>query len=312
MPEGLLRLQAGRGSSGSSTVSTSVAEDFWKNIKDSAEAILGTATDVKVTVSPMTGSVFVRGPAARVREVEDFVKGQQEVAFRQVLIEAKIVEVSLDDGFQAGVNWSAANTRGNVAGGLLPGGGNVNPGASTLAAGPLTFTSAARSAAPPPLASGGEAAARLAMKFANWAAALSFLETQGSTHVLSSPRLATLNNQKAILRVGETQAYATGASASTAATPGSTATVTTPTVTTQDFFSGVSFDITPQVGSDGMVTLHVRPQLTNVQQKILNVDLGSAGAVSMPTAASSIQDADTIIRIGGCKPKPPKIPSRQI
>jgi MSHA biogenesis protein MshL len=281
---------SGGGSSGS-TVNSASTEDFWGALKETLDAIVGSSG--KITINSATGTVYARGSARAVREVGEYIKAQEKSAHRQVLFEMKIVEVALDDNFQAGVNWSLFNKRGNAAGGVLPGGGNVNPGATTMSSGPISFGQAAGTL----LAGGAGSPIGLALQTANFGMVLSFLDSQGSTHILSSPRVATLNNRKAVLRVGDEQQFATGASSSTTAAAGSSGTVTTPTVSTQSFFSGVVFDVTPNIGSDGMVTVHVRPQLTNVQQKILNVDLGTAGSVSMPTAQSSVRDADTIIRI---------------
>lgn len=282
---------------GSSTISGAQKTDFYGTLKEAVTAIIGSDTGNQVSVNPMTGTVFVRGPAARVREVEEYIKRQEDVAGRQVLIETKIVEVSLNDQFQAGINWSLFNNRGNVGGGVLPGGGNVNPGAATLSSGNTTFSKAVAGTAATLLTSGTGSTVGLAAQFGNFAAMLSFLDTQGSTRVVQSPRISTLNNQPALLKVGNQRAYATGATTNTTSTTGNTGTTTTPTVTTADYFSGIEYTLTPHVSKEGMVTINVRPHMTNVTQETLNVSLGSAGTVSMPIASSSIQDTDTVVRL---------------
>ena len=282
---------------GSSTIAGNQKTDFYGMLEKAVTAIIGTDAGNQVSVNPMTGTVFVRGPAARVREVEEYIKRQEDVAGRQVLIEAKIVEVSLNDQFQAGINWSLFNNKGNIGGGVLPGGGNVNPGAAQLSSGSTTFSKAVAGTAATLLTSGTGSTVGLAAQFGNFAAMLSFLDTQGSTRVVQSPRISTLNNQPALLKVGNQRAYATGATTNTTATTGNTGTTTTPTVTTADYFSGIEYSLTPHVSKDGLVTINVRPHIPNVSQETLNVSVGSAGTISMPIASSSIQDTDTVVRI---------------
>src|SRR4029079_6280180 len=85
----------------------------------------------------------------------------------------------------------------------------------------------------------------LAMPTSNFAALLTFLETQGAVNVLSSPRVATINNQKAVLKVGTDDFFVTNIS--TTSTTSGTSTTISPTITVQPFFSGVALDITPQI-----------------------------------------------------------------
>jgi MSHA biogenesis protein MshL len=129
---------------------------------------------------------------------------------------------------------------------------------------------------------------------------LGFLETQGDVQTLSSPRVATLNNQKAVLKVGTDEFFVTNVSGGTA-TSGSTSSTTNsttmPTVTLTQFFSGISLDVTPQVDDGTSVTLHVHPSLTSVTEKTKQIDLGSVGNYKLPVASSSVNETDTLVRI---------------
>jgi MSHA biogenesis protein MshL len=125
---------------------------------------------------------------------------------------------------------------------------------------------------------------------------LSFLETQGSVQVLSSPRVAAINNQKAVLRVGTDDFYVTGISTTTT-TNASGGSVTTPTITTQPFFSGISLDVTPQIDAEGTVTMHVRPSVSNVSERPRVVNLGTLGSFNLPLASSNVNETDTIVRV---------------
>ena len=129
----------------------------------------------------------------------------------------------------------------------------------------------------------------------NFYGLLSFLETQGTVQVLSSPRVAAINNQKAVLRVGTDDFFVTNIATTT--TTSSTGTVTTPTITAQPFFSGISLDVTPQIDAEGMVTMHVRPSVSSVSERAHIINLGTLGSFSLPLASSSVNETDTIVRV---------------
>ncbi len=113
--------------------------------------------------------------------------------------------------------------------------------------------------------------------------------------MLSSPRIATLNNQKAVLKVGSDELYVTGITTSTTTT--GTGSVSTPSVTLQPFFSGIALDVTPQIDELGNVMLHVHPSISTVSEKQKNIDLGSLGAYKLPLAASTVNETDSIVRL---------------
>jgi len=135
----------------------------------------------------------------------------------------------------------------------------------------------------------------LALQTSNFAALLAFLETQGSVNVLSSPRVATINNQKAVLKVGQDDFFVTNISAT--ATSTGAGTVTTPTITVQPFFSGVALDVTPQIDGNNNIILHVHPQVSSVVERTKVLDLGTLGNFTLPLASSSINETDTVVRV---------------
>jgi MSHA biogenesis protein MshL len=120
------------------------------------------------------------------------------------------------------------------------------------------------------------------------------LETQGTVHVLSSPRIATLNNQKAVLKVGKDEFFVTNVSTTTSAV-GNTST-TSPTVTVQPFFSGVALDVTPQIDDSGNIILHIHPSVSNVTTVDKPINLGTAGSFSLPLASSTVSETDSVVR----------------
>jgi MSHA biogenesis protein MshL len=144
-------------------------------------------------------------------------------------------------------------------------------------------------------AASGKAFYGVSFQNANFSTLLTFLETQGRVQVLSSPRIATINNQKAVLKVGSDELYVTGVSSSISSTGSSTTSV--PSVTLQPFFSGIALDVTPQIDKDGMVMLHVHPSISTVTEKQKSINLGSLGSYKLPLAASTISETDSIVRV---------------
>jgi len=111
--------------------------------------------------------------------------------------------------------------------------------------------------------------------------------------VLSSPRIATLNNQKAVLKVGNDDFYVTNISVTQ--TTGTT-TTNTPSVTLQPFFSGIALDVTPQIDEDDNVMLHVHPSVSTVTEKNKTINAGLGSPLQLPLASSTISETDSVIR----------------
>ena len=291
----------------SSKVTTTSENDFWADIGATVRAIIGAEGGRNVVMSPQSGVVVVRAYPAELRGVEEFLKAMQVVVERQVMLEAKIIEVQLSDSHQSGVNWAAFTQGPNsrFAGGVLSPGSTLTP-IGTLSAftarnadGTVAASSLLSSNPAAPFISAGSAAPGsmfgLAFQTGSFAALISFLETQGDLQVLSSPRIATLNNQKAVLKVGTDEFFVTNITTNTTTT-GTTSTQS-PTITVAPFFSGVALDVTPQIDQNSQIILHIHPSVSNVIEKTKNIDLGTSGNFRLPLASSSISESDTIVRV---------------
>ena len=300
VPAGTGTPTAARGSD-TSRVSMTTDSDFWGDLNRALGSIVGSAEGRSVVVNPSSGVVLVRALPTELRNVEKYLKATQLIAERQVMLEAKIIDVTLSEDFQAGVNWGAFNSGPNSRSGI----GVAQPGATltaatgaaqtvgtggtaTLSVTPVQFGSIAASVL-------GKGFIGLAFQTSNFAALLNFLETQGSVSVLSSPRIATLNNQKAILKVGTDELFVTNITSSTTTT--TTGSVSSPSVTLQPYFSGISLDVTPQIDEDGNIILHVHPAVSTVVEKEKTINLGALGTYILPLAASSINETDSIVRV---------------
>ncbi len=292
----------------SSQISTTQNSDFWKDLTTALTSIVGTQDGRTVIVSPGSGVVLVRAFPSDIRAVENYLRITQVIVERQVMLEAKIIEVSLNEEFQSGVNWnhfgggsnrfaygsaqpgSVLNTNNragfdssNVA---QSGAGAVSvPGVGILpGAGGIAVATAL-----------GNGFLGLAFQSANFAALLNFLETQGNVQVLSSPRIATINNQKAVLKVGTDEFFVTNVSSTV--TSSGTSNITTPTISLQPFFSGIALDVTPQIDGENNIVLHVHPSISVVTEKQKVIDLGSLGTYTLPLANSSVNETDSIVRV---------------
>jgi MSHA biogenesis protein MshL len=287
----------------SADVSTTTESDFWGDLKAAVAAIVGSKEGGRsIVVSPQSGVLVVRAMPEELRNVDLYLKATQLSVDRQVILEAKILEVELNDSYQSGINWASfASFRGPHDNRVST--GFVAPGTSLT---PLPFAGGQ----PPEQSSGGLSASSgfslsnaastagamfgLAFQTSNFSALISFLESQGTVHVLSSPRVAAMNNEKAVLKIGTDEFFVTGVTTTTNST--TTGNTITPSVTLQPFFSGVVLDVTPQIDDKGNILLHVHPSVSQVSTVNKSVNLGSAGSLSLPLAASSTSEIDSMVR----------------
>lgn len=288
----------------STDVQTRSDNDFWKDLKESITAIVGTLEGGRsVVVSPQSGVLVIRAMPDELRNVDAYLKATQLSVDRQVILEAKILEVELSDSYQSGINWASfasfrGGTANRVSGGMIAPGANLAPlpynGGQPA---PINNGSGLAASTGFSLSNAATAAGSLfgfAFQTNNFAALITFLESQGSVHVLSSPRIAAVNNQKAVLKIGTDEFFVTGITNNINTTNNST--VVSPTVTVQPFFSGVVLDVTPQIDDKGNILLHVHPSVSQVTTVNKDVDLGSGGTLRLPLAASSTSELDSIVR----------------
>jgi len=297
----------GQGSGGTSRsmdstrVTTSIVNDFWGDLRVALTAIVGTGDGRSVVVTAQSGVVLVRAFPTELRAVENYLRETRLVVERQVMLEAKVIEVTLAEGYQSGINWALFRTNDSPRGAIGQIGNNTTLGSnvsgSSLSSGGLTANPAAGTlASAATLAGNGGAAFGLAFQTSNFGALLQFLDSQGTTQVLSSPRIATLNNQKAVLKVGTDEFFVTNVATVTTTT--GTSTQQTPTVTVAPFFSGIMLDVTPQIDEFGNITLHIHPSISEVTESRRVVDLGGTiPSITLPLAKSAVNESDTVVRV---------------
>ena len=252
-------------SSGSS-ITTTTQTDFWKELEDALRTLISVDKEATVVINRQSGVVIARAKPMQLREIESFLATTQNQISRQVILEAKIIEVVLNDSHQDGVEWKS----------IIRGG---------IKAAPVVFSG------------GFYALASRAGSFSagDFTAVVTLLETQGKTNVLSSPRVSTLNNQQAIIKVGKDETFVTGISPGLSG-GGITSSLVQPAPILSAFFSGIALDVTPQINDAGDITLHIHPSITNVQSLVRTYTIGDQKEQSVPTAQSTIRESDSIVK----------------
>lgn len=285
----------------SAQVKTTSDANFWSEVRESLTLLVGSGGGRSLVLNPSAGVIVVRAPGPELVQVEQYLQAIQVSIERQVMLEAKILEVSLSDDAKTGVNWGAfGQLLGGARGGQLSLGVG-QPGAVLQTTGPLTDgTTLSTPGVSLDMGALGRGFYGLAFQATNFAALLNFLESQGDVHVLSSPRIATLNNQKALLKVGSDELYVTGISTSNSTTNNSSGSTnnSSPTLQLTPFFSGIVLDVTPQIDANGQVMLHVHPSISLVTEREKILNLGTLGNFRLPLASSAINETDSIVRVG--------------
>ena len=260
---------SGQGTMVGTHISTRSKTDFWGGLQATLSTIIGADKGQHVVVTPQAGVVVVRAFPSEQQTVREYLQKAELILGRQVVIEAKILEVNLNNGFQAGIDWSAVGKINAKNSGVY----GVNSGAITN-----------------PNGLGGVFSAALNLN--DFTALIELLGTQGNVQVLSSPRVSTMNNQKAVIKVGTDEFYVTDIQNTT--TTG-TATTTTPDIELTPFFSGIALDVTPQISENNEIILHIHPSVSEVedQQKLISV---GADQFNIPLALSSIRESDSVVK----------------
>lgn len=276
-----------------SRVQTLNRTDFWASLEKTVTSIIGgKSEDRSVMVTPQAGMIVVKAMPNELSAVRDFLERSELSIKRQVILEAKILEVRLNEGFEAGINWNAISGQMGYAHSTGLGTKEISDSQSLSydsngnVLGATRTTSEGYQIGPDNLFSS-------VFQVADITKILSLLETQGSVQVLSSPRVSTVNNQKAVIRVGSDEYFVTGISndqTSNAAT-----TTTTPNIELSSFFSGISLDVTPQISDRGEVILHIHPVVSEVtdQQKVFTV---GSEEFSLPLALRGVRESDSVVK----------------
>ena len=300
-------------------ISTSTSTDFWSDLETAISNLIGvessgnasansgsaglfggigglgggagsrnqsTVTDEgkSVLVQPLTGIIIVTAFPYELDRIEKFINAAQDSLRREVIIQVQFLEVVLNKGFQYALDFNTfgqqANNpitgsgefRGDAEGGL----GSNNDQAGQMLSGDFGIEGISN-----PL--------QFSTNFSDFDAVFQLLQTRGTTQVISSPQLRVLNNQKAVFQDGAQEFFQTQADTTTVASANNTTTNANNNL--QQFFSGISMDITPQISASGEITLHVHPTISAVDEQTKSI----AGQV-VPLALTTTREIDSVIK----------------
>ena len=301
-----------------SKVETTSNTNLWEQLLKSLQSMVGVGAakgneGKSVAINTMAGMIVVTAYPNELQQVEQFLMDTERSLNRQVMLEAKVIEVDLNDGYRSGINWAILNDHMHAS----QIGNNLNDSSDISPSTPITDVSAQPSAgATADLSSGLKYLAppvptsvtnfggllTLGINYRKLATLVELLAAQGNVQVLSSPRITTSNNQKALIKVGSDQFFITNISTSTTTAVGTTAgqsnsSSSTPSVTLNPFFSGIALDVTPQIGDDE-ITLHIHPTISTVDATPTDIPgTGAQGATgSVNLAKSTVRESDSIVR----------------
>lgn len=298
-------------------ISTSTSTDFWSDLETAISNLLGvestsnnssaaggnlfggiggiggagsrnqsTVTDEgkSVLVQPLTGIIIVTAFPHELDRIEQFINAAQESLRREVIIQVQFLEVVLNKGFQYALDFNTFGRQAND---------------------PVTGSGEFRGSSDGALGSNNEQAAQLlsgdfgiegisnplqfSTNFSDFDAVFQLLQTRGTTQVISSPQLRVLNNQKAVFQDGAQEFFQTQADTTTVASANNTTTNANNNL--QQFFSGISMDITPQISANGEITLHVHPIISAVDEQTKSI----AGQ-TVPLALTTTREIDSVIK----------------
>ena len=282
----------GGGNTSTTDVSSESNHQFWSRLVANISAILdeevssGSGSDIAISNTvipyPESGYLTVRATSKQHEQVQAFIDKVLVSAKRQVMIQSTIVEVTLNERYQAGIDWSALTT------GVF----NI---ASTTAAGLPTFVTGAATSSfvlSTNEDSKNQIGTNPQTNADNITATVTLLDQFGDTNILSSPQIMALNNQTAILKVVENRVYFE-VDAETTSTQG--VATTTVDTTARTVPVGIVMAVTPQIDANGTITLIVRPTIsrfiTNVNDPNPNL------TVDNPVPQIAVREMESVLRM---------------
>jgi MSHA biogenesis protein MshL len=273
---------ASSGAQSSSSVNSEVSTAPWDEIIAGLEmivygsALVSGATSAdgpeRLVVHPPSGVILVTASYAKLNRVADFLERIEGSSHRQVAIEARIVEVTLDDEFHLGVDWSR-----------IPGTGGVT---SVFGNDEMAVEQAL---------SLGNSVFRVAGSSGDFDAFLDALGEQGNLRVISSPQITTINNQKAMIKVAREESFFTLRVEYEYQPDGSRTPVAS--VEPERITIGLILDVTPQISAQGGIMMHVHPSVTELVGEDIFPPEASGSDIQANAPILDIREVDTVVRV---------------
>ncbi|MCC6235444.1 MAG: secretin N-terminal domain-containing protein, partial [Verrucomicrobiales bacterium] len=285
-PGGSPGSSGGGGGSGDSTsvsINKSDSVDFWSEIETQLKTLLSGAG--KLAINRVAGTIMVTDQKANVDRISDYLRHVKKTLHRQVDLEAQIFEVVLNDEFHFGVDWQ--NVMAKLEGAALTSGGLGTgiPSSSLMVNNPIGGNTP------------GQPALSLAISKGDSKVVVDALREMGNLEVVSQPRIRTLNNQAALIKVGTDKPFFRK---STVVTTSNGASQTQTDVEVSTITIGTILSLTPQISDDGWITMDISPVITRLVATATGPDESTAPEVDIKQASSLVRipQGSTVV-IGG-------------
>jgi MSHA biogenesis protein MshL len=263
---------------GNVNVTTSGTADLWREIRKGLEVLIfgdikdtgeteggfsrgDEKTGKKLVLSEIAGIVLITDNSDNMEKIEDFLKDVEQAAKKQVMIQAHIVEVALNDNYKFGINWDALLQ--------FPSNWDITLSQNLV----------------PPLPTGAEPAFRINVSHNKVDAVIEAMKEQGQVEVLSSPKVSTMNNQKAVIKL-TTKEVSWVTNSFLNSTGDVLLTYTTPQIDE----IGLFLDVIPQVDDNGVITMQIHPSISEKTRESSSPDQKSTKPVI------DTREVDTMIK----------------
>lgn len=260
-------------------VSTEMKSNFWRDLTkglellvfgeagSSSESASGKAdkTGKKLILNEQSGLVYVRDYTDNIEVIQSFLESVEEAAKRQVMIQTHIIEVSLNDDYSFGLDWNL------ILGSKIGSSGSFSLSQGLMPAVPSNVLSAAY---------------QIVRTNRQFSLLLDAMKDQGTITILSSPKISSLNNQKALIKL-TTQGVSWITTTTVTGNPPVVETSNTPQVNEV----GIFLDVTPQIDESGMITMQIHPSISEISSLSVSPD----GKSNMPVI--DVREVDTVVQV---------------
>ena len=270
----------GMGGDGASvSISKSDSIKFWDELEEQLKSLLSPSG--KLAVNRMVGSIMVTDQKSSVERIAAYVKQLKRALHLQVDLEAQIYEVVFDDEFHFGIDWQ--NVMGSVEKWAISSGGAAVgiPSSRLIVDHPIGGLTP------------GAPALSLAITKDQTKVVIDALKQQGHLEVISQPRIRTLNNQAAMVKVGTDKPFFRQ---TTLLTQGTGPVQTQSSVDVQTITIGTVLSLTPQISEDGWITMDISPVITRLVDTVSATSAGSAGTATTAPEVD-IKQTSSLVRI---------------
>ncbi len=234
-----------------------------------------------ITINRLTGTIMVTANRQSMDKVERYLANVRKVLGRQVIIEARIIEVQLNESLKFGIDWSVVEQNAVGVGSLMSGFGAANAGTSTLQA-LSTAASASKQF-------------QFGVGNGNFQAMLTALQSQGTVRVLSNPKINVMNGHASILTVGNNTSFISKVTATTTTTAAGPTTVFTPEISS--VLSGMIIGVIPYISESGEISLNITPITSDMSTTETTIGAGTATETKITIPTVALREMTTTVKM---------------